>query len=212
MAGCAAPRHARDLRRGRSKANGGPQAARSAARPDQARHGPSATPCRMYEREALRARSGGKIPLRAPVAGRALRGAAAQLVAGWPPRRTPLPREAAWRGAPHPATRVFCGAGGPCTSAKRCAPDHAAKFRFAPQLPVGPCAGRLRRPALAALQKIRPPAPQITPLRALPRASRGAHGSGRRWGARSRFSRGAKRKPGGISRRASCCCCGVGSD
>ena len=150
------------------------------------------------------------------------RGRAAQLIAGWPPQRTPLPREAAWRGAPHPATRVFCGAGGrkrtegrkprvarqgpnrqgtalrphlaACTGAKRCAPDHAAKFRFAPQLPVGPCAGRLRRPALAALQKIRPPAPQIAPLRALPRASRGAHGSGRRWGAFSRFSRGAKTK------------------
>ena len=86
VAGCGAPRHARDLRRGRSEANGGPQAARSAARPEQARHGPSATPCRMYEREALRARSCGKIPLRATVAGRALRGAASPARACGPPQ------------------------------------------------------------------------------------------------------------------------------
>ena len=100
MAGCAAPRHARDLRRGRSKANGGPQAARSAARPDQARHGPSATPCRMYEREALRARSCGKIPLRATVAGRALRGAAS------PARACGPPKDPTARAANHAAPRA----------------------------------------------------------------------------------------------------------
>ncbi len=57
---------------------------------------------------------------------------------------------------------------------------------------------RARGPLLRSPSMFRPPAPQNTPLRALPRASRGAHGSGRFWGVHPRLSRGAKRKPGGF--------------
>ena len=130
VAGCGAPRHARDLRRGRSIRRRGPM--RGQAKPPRAR-----TPFRTFAQR------------------------------------------------PHAASPTPAG---------------TTAFRFAGVLEGGAAraaAPRSRPPSSDPLM-FRPPAPQIAPLRALPRAPRGPHGSGRLRVSFPDCRAAAKRKPGGF--------------
>ncbi len=200
MAGCPAPRHARVLRRGRSYFAEGPQAARSAAKPRPGKNGAKRSLCA----HACTYKPGRRIvscaaqpsASRIPLPGRGLaRGGfagprkAPPIATDRPRRKSRGGRHAPLRFAtrpPHPATRVFCGAGGRTSRRGRkpraarqgpdlakdgakplhCAPGCTYKPGRRPDRAVacaaqgnrfalsfagsGPCAGRLRRPALAA--------------------------------------------------------------
>ena len=160
-------------------------------------------PTRARPRRGIRSRPHSPRRRPAPSRGWRARSGKRRLQAGAPRGARPVPQGAGryFEGSEARAGEAAPGEdpGSPTWSRPSPASPNLAASQQGSRGPRGGAARASRlRPPLRSPSKYRPPAPQIAPLRALPRAPRGAHGSGRRWGAHSRFSRRAKRKPGGF--------------